>query len=108
MEAVYKGATRPAMKMGIPLVPLVVMLGSAMLVTVWGVTLVSWWLAVVVGLSLVPVFIGMRILTSQDDQRFRQLFLSLKLRLKDRNRRFWRARCYSPFLLRGGSDAWRP
>jgi len=31
LEAVYKGATRPAMKFGIPLVPLVILFGTAML-----------------------------------------------------------------------------
>ena len=31
-EAIYKGATRPAMKLGIPLVPLVVLFGGGMLV----------------------------------------------------------------------------
>ena len=35
-EAIYKGATRPAMKFGIPLVPLVVLFGSAMLLILWG------------------------------------------------------------------------
>ena len=30
-EAIYKGATRPAMKLGIPLVPLVLLFGTGML-----------------------------------------------------------------------------
>ena len=44
-EAIYKGATRPAMKLGIPLVPLVVLFGTGMLLIMWGGTLVSWWIA---------------------------------------------------------------
>ena len=44
-EAIYKGATRPAMKLGIPLVPLVVLFGTGMLLIMWGGTLVSWWVA---------------------------------------------------------------
>ena len=35
-EAIYKGATRPAMKLGIPLVPLVVLFGTGMLLIMWG------------------------------------------------------------------------
>jgi type IV secretion system protein VirB3 len=35
-EAIYKGATRPAMKLGMPLVPLVILLGSGMLLVMWG------------------------------------------------------------------------
>ena len=53
-EAIYKGATRPAMKLGIPLVPLVVLFGTGMLLIMWGGKLVSWWvaLAVLVAIAL--------------------------------------------------------
>jgi len=105
-EAIYKGATRPAMKFGIPLVPLVISLGGAMLVTMWGGALWSWWVAVVVLAALAPVLAWMRFVTAKDDQRFRQMFVAAKLRLHDRNRRFWRSRCYSPNLYRGAHDGW--
>lgn len=105
-EAIYKGATRPAMKLGIPLVPLVILFGSGMLLIMWGGILVSWWIALSVVLSFAPVLLWMRWLTAQDDQRFRQIFVVLKLKLYDRNRRFWRARSYSPTLYRGASDVW--
>ena len=105
-EAIYKGATRPAMKLGIPLVPLVILFGTGMLLILWGGILVSWWIAVGVVLCFVPVLLWMRWLTAQDDQRFRQIFVALKLTLHDRNRRFWHARSYSPTLYRGASDAW--
>jgi type IV secretion system protein VirB3 len=105
-EAIYKGATRPAMKLGIPLVPLVVMIGTAMLLIIWGGILVSGWIALAVVLALVPALVWMRRVTSRDDQRFRQMFVATKLRLHDHNRRFWRARSYSPTLYRGGHDGW--
>ena len=105
-EAIYKGATRPAMKFGIPLVPLVISLGGGMLVTMWGGALWSWWVAVVVLAALAPVLAWMRFITAKDDQRFRQMFVAAKLRLHDRNRRFWRSRCYSPNLYRGARDGW--
>lgn len=105
-EAIYKGATRPAMKLGIPLVPLVVLFGSGMLLIMWGGTLVSWWAAVAVVASIVPALLWMRFVTARDDQRFRQMFVLMKLRLNDRNRRFWRARSYSPTLYRRTLDAW--
>ena len=105
-EAIYKGATRPAMKMGIPLVPLVVLLGTGMLLIMWGGTLVSWWIALVVVVAFVPALLWMRFLTVKDDQRFRQMFIAMKLRVHDSNRRFWRARSYAPTLYRGARDAW--
>ncbi|WP_428424410.1 type IV secretion system protein VirB3 [Methylibium sp.] len=105
-EAIYKGATRPAMKLGIPLVPLVVLFGGGMLLILWGGTLVSWWIAMAVVAALLPALAWMRFVTTKDDQRFRQMFVALKLRLRDRNRRFWRARSYAPTLYRGAHDAW--
>lgn len=105
-ETIFKGATRPAMKLGIPLVPLVLLFGSGMLLIMWGGILVSGWLAVAVVLAWVPALLWMRFITSRDDQRFRQIFVALKLRLNDRNRRFWQARSYSPTLYRGARDAW--
>jgi type IV secretion system protein VirB3 len=105
-EAIYKGATRPAMKLGIPLVPLVLLFGSGMLLVMWGGILVSGWIAVVVLAAVVPALAWMRYVTAKDDQRFRQMFVAAKLRLHDRNRRFWRARSYAPTLYRGARDAW--
>jgi type IV secretion system protein VirB3 len=105
-EAIYKGATRPAMKLGIPLVPLVVLFGSGMLLIMWGGILLSWWVVVAVLLSFAPALLWMRFVTSRDDQRFRQIFVALKLRLHDRNRGFWHARSYAPTLYRGATDAW--
>ncbi|MDC6166584.1 type IV secretion system protein VirB3 [Paucibacter sp. XJ19-41] len=105
-ETIYKGATRPAMKLGIPLTPLVTLFGSGMLLIVWGGLLVSWWTALVVLLALCPALIWMRLITARDDQRFRQAYLALRLRLHDRNHRFWCARSYAPTLYRGARDAW--
>ena len=105
-EAIYKGATRPAMKLGIPLVPLVVMFGAGMLLILWGGLLISWWIALAVLVSFVPALAWMRFVTSKDDQRFRQMFAAMKLRWFDHNQRFWHARSYAPNLYRGERDAW--
>jgi type IV secretion system protein VirB3 len=105
-EAIYKGATRPAMKLGIPLVPLVVLFGTGMLLILWGGTLVSWWLSLAVLAAFVPALLWMRFVTAQDDQRFRQMFVATKLRLNDRNHRFWHSRSYAPTLYKGNRDGW--
>jgi type IV secretion system protein VirB3 len=105
-EPIYKGATRPAMKLGIPLVPLVVLVGTAALAILWLGTLVSGWLALVVALAIAPALAWTRFVTARDDQRFHQMFVAFKLRLHDRNRRFWHARSYAPTLYRGVHDAW--
>jgi type IV secretion system protein VirB3 len=106
VEAIYKGATRPAMKLGIPLVPLVMLFGAGMLLIMWGGILLSWWIAVAVVVAIGPALLWMRFVTAKDDQRFRQMFVAAKLRLHDRNHRFWHARSYAPNLYRGARDAW--
>lgn len=106
-EVIYKGATRPAMKLGIPLVPLVLVLGAGFLLMLWGGLLVSGWIALGVLVGWVPALIGMRLITAQDDQRFWQAYLSAKLRWTHHNRRFWQSRSYAPTLYRGASDVYR-
>jgi type IV secretion system protein VirB3 len=105
-EAIYKGATRPAMKLGVPLIPLVVLFGTGMLLVMWGGILVSWWVALSVVAAIGPALLWMRFITAKDDQRFRQMFVAMKLQLHDRNGRFWHARSYAPSLYRGARDAW--
>ncbi len=105
-EAIYKGATRPAMKLGIPLVPLVLLFGTGMLAIMWVGPLVSWWIVPAVLAVMAPALGWMRFVTRKDDQRFRQMYLGARLRLRDRNRRFWHARSYAPYLYRGARDAW--
>ena len=105
-EATYKGATRPAMKLGIPLVPLVVLFGTGMLLIMWVGSLVTWWIVPVVLVAIGPALGWMRFVTRKDDQRFRQIFVATKLWFNDRNRRLWRSRSYAPYLHRGTRDAW--
>jgi len=105
-EAIYKGATRPAMLLGIPLVPLVLLFGTGMLLTMWVGPLVTWWIVPAVLIAIGPALGWMRFVTRKDDQRFRQVFVAAKLWFKDRNRRLWHSRSYAPYLYRGSRDVW--
>jgi type IV secretion system protein VirB3 len=105
-EPIFKGATRPAMKLGVPLVPLVVVFGASMLVMMWIGALVTWWVVPVVLAAIVPALAWMRYLTRKDDQRFRQMYLAAKRRLADRNHRLWQSRSYAPYVYRGVRDVW--
>lgn len=107
-EAIYKGATRPAMKLGIPLVPLVILGGSSLLTMTWGCLLISAWVPLAVLSLALPALSWMRHLTAKDDQRLTQMYLALKLRRHDRNHQVWRSRSYTPTLYRGARDAWHP
>jgi type IV secretion system protein VirB3 len=105
-ETIYKGATRPAMKFGIPLVPLVAVFGVGVLVAMWGGALLTWWIAAAVAATALPLLVWMRVVTGKDDQRFRQIFIGMRLRLYDRNHALWRTRSYAPTVYRGARDAW--
>lgn len=105
-ETIYKGATRPAMLLGVPLVPLVILCGLTVLLALWGGILVSGWISFLVLLAVVPSFLWMRQVTRRDDQRFRQAFLALKLRQRCRNRVLWRSRSYAAHVYRGHQEHW--
>lgn len=100
-EAIYKGTTRPAMLLGVPLVPLVVMLGTSLLLVMWVGSLGSWWILPIVLVAIGPTWLWMRYVTHKDDQRFRQMFLAIRLRLRDRNRGLWASRSYASYPYRG-------
>jgi type IV secretion system protein VirB3 len=105
-ESIYKGATRPAMKFGVPLVPLVSVFGAGALITMWGGALFTWWIGAGVVSTALPVLVWMHVVTGKDDQRLRQMFIGMRLRLYDRNHAFWHSRSYAPTVYRGASDAW--
>lgn len=103
-EEIFKGATRPAMIFGIPLIPFVVIAGLAVLVSMWGGVLLSKWIAVVCISCAVPLLLWMRHLSTRDDQRLRQLILRVKLSLRSRNQRLWKSRSYAAYKFRGSRD----
>lgn len=68
----FKGATRPACFLGVPLKPFVAVTGA--------IALTALWTTPPVALAAVPAVALMRAMTRDDDQRFRQIALSLALR----------------------------
>ncbi len=79
---IFKGATRPACLMGVPIVPFVMSVGATALVALWT------WLPL--ALLVVPEVLVMRAVTKEDDQKFRLLFLHVRHRLAgNRNVFLW-------------------
>lgn len=95
-DAIFKGCTRPAMKMGVPLVPLIFVFMACFLVGVWGGFLLGIWPVFIAVITLVVAIVTMRGVAKKDDQRFRQVYLWLLLRVRNKNRSFWQATSYSP------------
>ena len=108
IETVFKGATRPPMKFGVPLVPLVVLLLPGFVGGMWLSTMVNWRFAPAIFGALAVAYVWMRFVTSRDDQRLAQMVLKLKLAVGNPNRVLRHgARSYSPLGYRGGHDVWR-
>jgi type IV secretory pathway VirB3-like protein len=95
-DPIFKGCTRPALLLGVPLIPCIITVGVLFLLGMWLVQLASllWGLAVL--MSIIPVVITLRAITKQDDQRLNQLFIWAMLRLGNRSQPFWGAVSYAP------------
>ncbi|MFM2057443.1 MAG: Type secretion system protein virB3 [Pseudomonadota bacterium] len=95
-EAIYKGATRPAIVAGVPLLPALGLIGLGGVLGAWGAFLLSAWCLVGAAAVVIPGIAWMRAVTRRDDQRVRQFWLQWLLLRRHPNRRLWRCRSYAP------------
>jgi type IV secretion system protein VirB3 len=110
-ERIYKGATRPAMVMGVPLRVLVPVGGALLFILMWGTWLASkkdvgWLVFFATSMLMLALGSWMRAVTAQDDQRLLQVWKWMRLQLMHRNRKLWKCRSYSPTVYRGSYDEW--
>lgn len=114
-EVIYKGATRPPMKWGVPLIALVALCMPGVVLSVWlglGSMLVFGRIglvALLIGLAITAAgFAWMRWTTARDDQRLHQLLKSWRLARLNRNRAlFGHCRSYGAYRARGATDVGR-
>lgn len=92
-DPLFKGCTRPAMMFGVPLVPLAIISGIVILLSVWTTLFVS--------ATLLPIVLTMRQIVKSDDQQFRLLGLKIFFRgvNYNHNGKFWKASAYSPLAF---------
>lgn len=95
-DPLFKGATRPVLVAGVPIVPLVLVCGSIFIFSIWLNFFVPG--AMIFIITILPVVLIMRHLIEKDDQMFRLLGLRLRMRFinKAKTHRFWGASTYSP------------
>jgi type IV secretory pathway VirB3-like protein len=101
-EAIYKGATRPALLAGVPLEPAVLVGGLAILAS-FNVFALARSIAVPVLMLLAAagVWGWMVVITRRDDQRLRQVLIALRLRPSQTTLALWRCSSYAPGVARG-------
>jgi type IV secretion system protein VirB3 len=94
-DPLFKGCTRPAMVMGVPIKPFFIGVAAVALLALWSGILL-------LGLLAFPVILTMRWITKQDDQQFRLLGHKMRMRLVhyNHNGRYWKASAYSPFAYK--------
>ena len=99
-EPIYKGATRPAVAMGVPLVPFILATAAAAMLGMYALILVGPWAALPVVLLYPPSMLWMRHVTKKDDQRLRQIVLRLRLGVVTATKVWGGARSFAPVELR--------
>ena len=96
-DPIFKGCTRPAMLGGVPTIPLILICGLTLLLSVWSFYLVSGYVSLFILFVTIPVVVTMREMTKKDDQRLRQVLMRARMRLRHRvSRRTWGAISYGP------------
>lgn len=87
-DPIFKACTRPAMLLSVPMTPLLGVLGMVLLISVWTNYFTI--------LTMIPIYIVMKITVSKDDCMFNLLFLKMKCRIKNQTLHFYRAAVYCP------------
>ncbi len=85
---------------GVPTIPLILVCGVTLLLSVWSFYLLSGYLSLFLLLIAIPVLVAMREMTKKDDQRLRQVMMRARMRLRHRtSRRTWGAISYGPLTF---------
>ena len=85
---------------GVPTIPLILICGITLLLSVWSFYLVSGYLSLFILFVTIPVVVTMREMTKKDDQRLRQVLMRARMRLRHRaSRRSWGAISYGPLTF---------
>ena len=85
---------------GVPTIPLILICGLTLLLSVWSFYLVSGYLSLFILFVTIPVIVVMREMTKKDDQRLRQVLMRARMRLRHRaSRRTWGAISYGPLTF---------
>jgi type IV secretion system protein VirB3 len=100
-DPIFRGCTRPAMLAGVPMIPLLVVSGAFLLVTMWCVYLVSPYFALYLIVIYVPILLTMKAITKKDDQRLHQMMMRARMRFRHGAARpLWGATSFGPLRLK--------
>ena len=93
---------------GVPIVPLILIGGLTLLVSVWLYYLVSGYVSLGLVLIAIPIVLWMRQTTKTDDQRLRQVMMRARMRLRHgTSRATWGAISYGPLSWKTRRAQWK-
>jgi len=93
---------------GVPIVPLILIGGLTLLVSVWLYYLVSGYVSLGIVLIAIPILLWMRQTTKTDDQRLRQVMMRARMRLRHSpSRATWGAISYGPLCWKTRRTQWK-
>lgn len=95
-QPLFKGMTRPAMIFGVPMLPLIIVLGIVASVSVWIHPLYM--------LVSIPLVLIMRFIAKYDDFMYHILFLGFKSKTPTKNKEYYGAKTYSSLKFREQSN----
>jgi len=97
---VFKGATRPPMIGGVPLVPVVLLSLATLQPLAFAVIFQFYTVAVLLVILFLTGFIWMRMLSKRDGWRSKQEFLRFRLRAQKGNSGIWGGVSYGPLRIK--------
>lgn len=99
-DPVFRGCTRPAMFLGAPMIPVILLVGAAVLIGMLGLFINPLVPVAVIPIA-VPIYAWMRIIAKTDDQRLNQLILRVRMRTRmTAGTRLWQALTYVPLTYK--------
>ncbi|MDI7776577.1 VirB3 family type IV secretion system protein [Asticcacaulis sp. EMRT-3] len=100
-DPIFKGCTRPAMFLGVPMMPFLMVTGVCLLAGGWLMYLISPVVSLFIGLTYVAIVAVMRQVTRKDDQRLHQLLMRARMRHRHgAARRRWDALSFAPLAYK--------
>lgn len=103
-DLIFKGATRPAMMVGVPLVPFVAVAGIHIIAFVWALILIGVMPAVAVAMFGILCILVMRLISKTDDQKLNQVVLRVRSISLRKNNSYWGAHSVSPIDYKGRNN----
>jgi type IV secretion system protein VirB3 len=99
-DPIFKGATRPAMVFGVPIIPFVAVAGSHLVLGMWLLVLIGpFWFFVLMSACAVEL-VFLRLLSTHDPHRLNQSILSWTSGYYRRNAATWGTHSMGPLDLK--------